>query len=135
MIGGDAMRLLLLSALAWAAVGWSAPGHAQVHSGPLRKPAAPAYDVVALRVEFQPDTTRFSTGDGTFAGDPYQGIDSLIDPLPHDAAYFEAHLAFLEDYVARVSDGKTVVRTHLVPGTVQLSHAYGRLCANGARRR
>ena len=82
MIGGDAMRLLLLSALVCAAVGWSAPGHAQIRSGPLRKLAAPAYDVVALRVEFQPDTTRFSTGDGTFAGDPYHGIEPLIDPLP-----------------------------------------------------
>ena len=131
MIGGDAMRFLLLSSLAWAAVGWSAPGHAQVHSGPLRKPAASAYDVVALRVEFQPDTTRFSTGDGTFAGDPYQGIEPLIDPLPHDAAYFEAHLAFLEDYVARVSDGETVVRTHLVPGAVQLPRSIGAYAPTG----
>ena len=131
MIGGDAMRLLLLSALVCAAVGWSVPGYAQIHSGSLRKPAAPAYDVVALRVEFQPDTTRFSTGDGTFAGDPYHGIEPLIDPLPHDAAYFEAHLAFLEDYVARVSDGKTVVRTHLVPGVVQLPRSIGAYAPTG----
>ncbi len=131
MIGGDAMRLFLLSVLACMVVGLSAPGHAQVYSGPLRKPAAPAYDVVALRVEFQPDTTRFSTGDGTFAGDPYQGIEPLIDPLPHDAAYFEAHLAFLEDYVARVSDGKTVVRTHLVPGVVRLPRSIGAYAPTG----
>ena len=131
MIGGDAMPLLLLSALVWAVVGWSAPGYAQVHSGLLRKPAAPAYDVVALRVEFQPDTTRFSSGDGTFAGDPYHGIEPRMDPLPHDAAYFEAHLAFLEDYVARVSDGKTVVRTHLVPGVVRLSRSIGAYAPTG----
>ena len=131
MIGGDAMRLFLLPALVCAAVGWSAPGHAQTHSGPLRKPAAPAYDVVALRVEFQPDTTRFSSGDGTFAGDPYHGIEPLIDPLPHDATYFEAHLAFLEDYVARVSDGKTVVRTHLVPGVVKLPRSIGAYAPTG----
>lgn len=131
MTGGDAMRLFLLSVLVCAAVGWLAPGYAQVYSGPLRKPAAPAYDVVALRVEFQPDTTRFSTGDGTFAGDPYHGIEPLIDPLPHDAAYFEAHLAFLEDYVGRVSDGATVVRTHLVPGAVQLPRSIGAYAPTG----
>lgn len=119
MIARDTMRLLLF-ALACAGIGWSAPGHAQALSEPLRRPAAPEYDVVALRVEFQPDTTRFSTGDGTFAGDLYEGLAPLIDPLPHDAAYFEAHLAFLEDYVARVSDGQTVVRTHLIPDVVRL---------------
>ena len=124
MIARDTMRLLLL-ALAWAGIGWSAPGHAQALSEPLRRPAAPEYDVVALRVEFQPDTTRFSTGDGTFAGDLYEGLAPLIDPLPHDAAYFEAHLAFLEDYVARVSDGQTVVRTHLIPDVVRLPRPMG----------
>ena len=125
MIGGEAMRRLLFVACVWAGIGLPAPGHAQGVSGPLRKPAAPEYDVVALRVEFQPDTTRFSTGDGTFAGDPYQGIAPLVDPLPHDAAYFEAHLAFLEDYVGRVSDGKTVVRTHLIPEVVRLPRPMG----------
>ena len=99
---------------------------AWAQQGGVRKPAAPHYDVVALRVEFQPDTTRFTTGDGTFDGQLFpDGLDPLIDPLPHDAAYFEAHLAFLEDYVARVSDGQTQVTTHLVPEVVRLSQEMG----------
>lgn len=91
----------------------------------LQNPAAPHYNVVALRVEFQPDTTRFTTGDGTFAGDPYGGLTPKVDPLPHDAAYFQAHLDFLADYVARVADGQTTVTTHLVPGVVRVSKPMG----------
>lgn len=49
----------------------------------LRRPAAGIYDVVALRIEFQPDTSRFTTGDGTFEGPLYDGLEPSIDPLPH----------------------------------------------------
>ena len=84
------------------------------------QPAAPHYDVVALRVEFQPDTTRFTTGDGTFEGFSLP-LESNIDPLPHDAAYFKAHLAFLEDYVAQASQGRTRLTTHLIPEIVRVS--------------
>lgn len=93
-------------------------GHAQA----LRRPAASHYDVVALRVAFQPDTTRFTTGDGTFEGALYaEGLEPSIDPLPHDAAYFEAHLRFLRDYVEQASSGATRVTTRLLPGVVQLA--------------
>ena len=97
----------------------------------LRRPAAPVYDVVALRVEFQPDTTRFTTGDGTFASDLYEGLQPAVDPMPHDAAYFQAHLDFLEHYVARVSDGKTTVRTHLIPAVVRLPRTMGTYAPTG----
>ncbi len=87
----------------------------------IRRPAAEHYDVVALRVEFQPDTTRFTTGDGTFASALFDTLRPNLDPLPHDAAYFQAHLDFLEDYVATVSDGKTRITPHLIPEVVRLS--------------
>ena len=94
------------------------PGHAQ----PLQRPAAARYDVVALRVAFQPDTTRFTTGDGTFEGALYaDGLEPSIDPLPHDAAYFEAHLQFLRDYVEQTSGGATRLTTRLLPDVVQVS--------------
>lgn len=91
----------------------------------LRRPAGALYDVVVLRVEFQPDDTRFTTGDGTFGGDLFGGLEPTIDPLPHDAAYFEAHLQFLRNYVEHVSDGRTRVRTHLLPDVVRLSGQMG----------
>ncbi|MEZ4700903.1 MAG: hypothetical protein R2834_11275 [Rhodothermales bacterium] len=74
-----------------------------------------------LRVEFQPDTTRFTTGNGTFDAPLFDTLATRIDPLPHDAAYFDAHLQFLQNYVARVSDGQTVIRTHLLPDVVRVS--------------
>ncbi|MDX1741355.1 MAG: hypothetical protein R3178_08690, partial [Rhodothermales bacterium] len=42
-------------------------------SGIAAVPTGPTtgdFTVLALRVEFQPDTTRFTTGDGTFGTDP-----------------------------------------------------------------
>lgn len=91
-----------------------------------RRPASGTYTVVALRVAFQPDTTRFTTGDGTFGGPLYDdGLQPEIDPLPHDAGYFEAHLAFLEDYVARASDGRAAVETRLLPEVVQVPGRMG----------
>ena len=91
----------------------------------LQNPAAPIYDLVALRVSFQADTSRFTTGDGTFSGALFDTLESKVDPLPHDAAYFQAHLDFLENYVSKVSDGKTEVRTHLVPEVIKVSQEMG----------
>ncbi len=82
-------------------------------------PAIGEYNVVALRVEFESDTTRFTTGNGTFASDPYQGLVPKVDPLPHDAAFFEAHLRSLAHYVERVSDGRASLNTILLPNIVR----------------
>ncbi len=96
------------------------------------RPAPGVIDVVALRVEFQPDTTRFTTGDGTFAGVLFEGVDPpKIDPLPHDAGYFSAHLRFLENYIGRVSDGKTRIRTHLLPDVIRVSEEMGQYSPTG----
>ncbi|MEM1093529.1 MAG: T9SS type A sorting domain-containing protein [Bacteroidota bacterium] len=113
---------------------WKLRQAALAASGPLllTQPAAPSYDVVALRVEFQPDTTRFTTGVGTFDGELYEGgLEPNVDPLPHNAGYFEAHLAFLENYVQRVSNGRTTVTTHLVPEVVQVSQPMGAYSPTG----
>ncbi len=89
-------------------------------------------DVVALMVEFQPDTTRFTTGDGTFDGILFEGVEPpSIDPLPHNNAYFDAHLRFLEHYVSRVSDGALDVRTHLLPDVVRVSKPMGSYSPTG----
>ncbi len=97
----------------------------------LRNPASGTYDVVALRVEFQSDTSRFTTGTGQFIDGPYGGLEPAVDPLPHDASYFQAHLDFLSDYVERVSDGKVEIRTHLIPEIVQVSKSMGAYAPTG----
>ncbi|MFT5145265.1 MAG: hypothetical protein ACI84D_003907, partial [Thalassolituus oleivorans] len=92
----------------------------------VRRPAAARYDVVVLMVEFQPDTTRFTTGDGTFGGTLYSsGLEPRIDPLPHDRGYVSAHMDFLADYVSRVSDGKTELVTHVLVNPVRVSGKMG----------
>ena len=106
-------------------------GLARAQDGILQ-PAPSRVDVVALRVEFQPDTTRFTTGNGTFAGPLFPGVDApKIDPLPHDASYFDAHLRFLEHYVGRVSDGRTTVTTHLLPEVIRVSKPMGAYSPTG----
>ncbi len=84
------------------------------------QPANPHYNVVALRVEFAPDDSRFTTGDGTFSGLQFP-LEPRVDPLPHDAAYFRAHLDFLEHYVGIASAGNTMLSTYLVPEIIQLN--------------
>ena len=83
--------------------------------------AEPQYNVVALRVEFAPDTSRFTTGDGTFEGLRFPLVPK-VDPLPHDANYFQAHLDFLEHYIKTASAGRTTISTFLVPEVIQLEH-------------
>ena len=92
-------------------------------SGPSRVAGSTTgeFTVLALRVEFQPDTTRFTTGDGTFQGDPYGGLVPSVDPLPHDAAFFDAHLASLAHYIGTVSDEQATLRPILVPEVVRVS--------------
>ena len=88
---------------------------------------APAVvNVVALMVEFQPDSSRFTTGNGTFQGPLFSGVEApRLDPLPHDAAYFSSHLRFLEHYIAKVSDGRTNLTSFVLPNIVRVSHEMG----------
>jgi len=106
------MRWLLLWTL--SVVSFSS-AHAQIVM-----PAKAHYNLVALRVEFSPDTTRFTTGDGTFDGLTYP-LEPAVDPLPHDASYFEAHLDFLKHYVKTASSGKTVLSAFLIPEIIRLN--------------
>ena len=94
-------------------------------------PAAPRYDLIALRVEFQPDTSRFTTGNGTFSGALFDSLEAKVDPLPHDAAYFDAHLQFLSNYIEQSSDGNTIVETHLIPEVITLPGQMGAYSPTG----
>jgi M6 family metalloprotease-like protein len=61
-------------------------------------------NVCAILIEFVPDEVTGTSGDGTMES---AFPDSLvIDPLPHDRAYFEDHLSFLRHYYETVSKGK-----------------------------
>ncbi len=73
----------------------SAPAASEVISGTVK--------ILAVRVEFQPDTMATTTGDGSFGS----GIPDTarIDPLPHNRRYFQDQLLFLKNFYEDISEG------------------------------
>ncbi len=69
--------------------------------------------IIALRVEFKPDTIPETTGDGTF--DLSTPEAPTIDPPPHNKSYFSAQLQALANYYATVSNGKLVLQWDVFP--------------------
>jgi M6 family metalloprotease-like protein len=65
--------------------------------------AEPIEKVVAIRVDFPPDTTSTTTGTGQF--DLSSGSDEEINPPPHDRAYFQRQMEALGNYYRTVSRG------------------------------
>ena len=79
--------------------------------------------IVAVRVAFQPDGNRLTTGNGTYGSGslPFlENNDITIDPLPHDSAYFAHHLEFAKNYFQTVSGGQLTVRYRVLPNVYQL---------------
>ena len=84
-------------------------------------------NVVAVMVEFQPDSNRLTSGTGIFGPNGYDGLPFLsreektyIDPLPHNQDYFESHLEFAKNYFLKSSDGKLTLDYQVLPGTYRL---------------
>ncbi len=84
-------------------------------------------NVVAVMVEFQPDTNRLTSGTGIFGSDGMEGLpylrraeDFRIEPLPHDRSYFEAHLEFAKNYYEKASDGKLTLNYRVLPDIYRL---------------
>jgi hypothetical protein len=94
--------------------------------------------VFAVMVDFQPDNNRFTSGNGTFDPDFLRNpnIPITIDPTPHDAGYFGAHLDFMKEYYERVSNGKLRIEWQLYPEVLRMPKqmdAYSPLGEDGAQ--
>jgi len=76
--------------------------------------------IVAVMVEFQPDSNRFTTGNGTFNPDYLDTTSVIIDPLPHNQAYFEAHLEFVKNYFETASKNKLSISSEVLPTVYRL---------------
>ncbi len=82
---------------------------------PSKSGSADTVRVLAIRVEFQPDNTPRTTGDGTFDLRPYEQSPHPFDPLPHNKAYFESHMRALRNYYLAVSDSQVFIDFEVFP--------------------
>ena len=81
------------------------------------EPVQGQLNILAVMVEFQPDTNRFTSGNGTFGPGsvPYlEDPGTPIDALPHDRGYFEAHLEFAKNYFEQLSGGLLSIQYHVL---------------------
>ena len=78
--------------------------------------------ILGIMVNFQEDKDGSTSGNGKF-GTIYTADygNTILDPLPHDKAYFEAHLEFVKNYFNKVSGGKTTIEYFILPDTVSVS--------------
>lgn len=69
---------------------------------------------LSIRVEFQKDNTYLTTGNGKFMLSEWIGHDTMtyvMDPLPHNRAYFASHLKFIDNFWNRASNGNIRINT------------------------
>ncbi len=91
-------------------------------------PAVGTLNVVAVMVEFQPDTNRLTSGTGIFGPNGMDGLpyltreeETFVDPLPHNGPYFEAHLEFAKNYFLKSSDNQLTIDYQVLPQVYQLN--------------
>ena len=65
--------------------------------------------IIAILVQFQPDTDPRTSGDGRFDLSP--ATERIIDSPPHDSAYFADHFVFAQNYYSKASNGKQHIST------------------------
>jgi hypothetical protein len=86
-------------------------------------PVEGTLQIIAVMAEFEPDDNRFTSGNGTFepGSIPYlEDPGTPVDALPHNQAYFEAHLEFVKNYFERVSDSRLSVQYTVLPEVYRL---------------
>ncbi len=87
-------------------------------------PTTGTLNVVAIMVEFEPDSNRLTSGTGIFGpgGLPYleNVVNQRVEPLPHDKYYFESHLEFAKNYFEKSSDGQLNISYQVLPQVYRL---------------
>jgi len=78
--------------------------------------------VLAIRIEFQPDNTTRTTGDGTFDLSPRDEAEHPFDPPPHNRDYFIAHMIALQNYYLAVSDSQLYIDFEVFPDEDTLAY-------------
>ncbi len=79
-------------------------------------------NILAVMVEFHPDKDAATSGNGQFGTIYSQDYgNTILDPLPHDINYFDAHLEFVKNYFEKVSNGKLVIKYTVLPNIITVS--------------
>ncbi len=100
---------------------------ADIRSSPAAALGGPdTISVLAVMVQFQPDTDQRTTGTGTFDTSRVISGDLPVDAPPRNGAYFSDHLTFLTNYFRATSKGRVIVRPTLLSQTITLSDGMGR---------
>ncbi len=93
--------------------------------GKIRKQISSAADtlnILAVMVEFQTDKDAATVGNGKFGSIYSQNYgNTILDPLPHDINYFDAHLEFVKNYFEKVSNGRLFIKYTILPNVVTVS--------------
>ena len=78
--------------------------------------------ILAVLADFQEDKDASTYGNGKF-GSMYSKDygTSILDPLPHDDAYFSSHLEFAQNYFKKVSKNKVNIAYSFIPGIITVS--------------
>jgi len=87
------------------------------------QPVEGSLNIIAIMVEFQPDTNRFTSGNGTFSPGSIPFLENPgtpVDALPHNRGYFEAHLEFAKNYFERMSGNLLEVNYQVLPDVYRL---------------
>lgn len=77
-------------------------------------------NILAFMVEFIQDDDSLTSGDGTFMLTAVE--DAIIDPPPHDKAYFTDQLSALTSYYESVSGVKLILKSTVFPEIIELNY-------------
>ena len=89
---------------------------------PEKSASVDTVKILAVMVNFQQDNDAATFGNGKFGSIYSKNYgNSILDPLPHDKAYFESHLLLAKNYFSKVSKGKLVVEYLVLPDTFSVS--------------
>jgi hypothetical protein len=93
-------------------------GQSESSLPPLAASSADTVKILAIMVDFQTSTGGVTTGTGKFQLDPTSAI--MIDPPPHDSAYFAYKLQFLSNYFRKVSNSRVIIRGEVLGRVITL---------------
>jgi len=92
------------------------------HANSVKVFNKPTLKILAVMVDFQQENDASTSGTGKFGSIYSQNYgNKILDPLPHDASYFQAHLDFTKNYFSKVSNGKLNVADTVLPDIITVS--------------